>query len=270
MNTYQHLQIHTDNHVARLVLNRPEQANAIDGTMWDEIGEAFVELDRSPDVRVIVLEGEGKHFCAGIDFGFVGTIVAQAQAQPEGRKQEWLREKIINMQESFSQAESCRKPVIAMVHGACVGAGLDLIAACDIRLASKDAHFCLKEADLGLVADIGSLQRLPKIIGEGRTRELAFTARKMDAEEAEQVHLINGVYDDKDQLAKAAMAMARTIAEKSPLTMRGVKTVMNYSRDHRVADGLDYVATWNAGMLLSTEAQEAVSALMERRIPRFD
>lgn len=270
MKSFEFINVSINAHIARVVLNRPEQANAIHETLWDEIGEVFEELDRLAEVRVIVLEGAGKHFCAGIDFSFVATIVAQAQAQPEGRKQEWLREKIIGMQKSFSQAEFCRKPVIAAVHGACVGAGLDLIAACDIRLAAKGAHFCLKEADLGLVADIGSLQRLPKLIGEGRTRELAFTARKMDAAEAEQVHLINGVYDDKDQLAKAAMSMAQTIAEKSPLTMRGVKTVMNYSRDHRVADGLEYVATWNAGMLLSSEAQEAVSALMERRTPRFD
>lgn len=269
MKPLEFIDVRTEDHIVWITLNRPAQANAIHEKMWEEIGSAFRQFDQDDEARVIVLSGAGKYFSAGIDFGFVGSLLAEVSAHPEGRKQEALREKIIKLQSAFSAVEKCRKPVIAMVHGACVGAGLDLIAACDLRFACDGAHFCLKEIDLGLVADVGSLQRLPQIVGEGKVREWAFTAKKVLPKEAEGCQLLNAVFPDEDALREGVTEMAETIAEKSPLAMRGVKAVMNYSRDHSIADGLDYVATWNAGMLLSEEGHEAVAAMMERRKANF-
>jgi enoyl-CoA hydratase len=266
----ENLEIVIENHIAWITLNRPAQANAIHAQMWDEIGAAFRQMDADETVRVVVLSGAGGYFSAGIDFGFVGTLVAEVSAFPEGRRQEALREKILHLQRAFSDVEKCRKPVIAMIHGACVGAGLDLIAACDLRLTCEGAYFCLKEIDLGLVADVGSLQRLPRIVGEGKVREWALTAKKIPAKEALESRLVNEVFPDEPAMKQGATLLAQTIASKSPLAVRGVKTVMNYSREHSTADGLDYVATWNAGMLLSDEGREAVAAMMERRTPKFE
>jgi len=263
------IDVQIEDHIAKVTLNRPMQANAIHEQMWDEIGAAFRQMDKDDDVRVIVLSGAGGYFSAGIDFGFVGALLAEVSAFPEGQKQEALREKILYLQRSFSEVEKCRKPVIAMIHGACVGAGLDLISACDLRFTCEGAHFCLKEIDLGLVADVGSLQRLPRIVGEGKVREWALTAKKVSAKEAFESQLVNEVFPDEQAMKQGVTLVAQTIAAKSPLAVRGVKTVMNYSRDHSIADGLDYVATWNAGMLLSEEGHEAVAAMMERRKANF-
>ncbi|MEZ5585034.1 MAG: enoyl-CoA hydratase-related protein [Candidatus Competibacteraceae bacterium] len=174
------------------------------------------------------------------------------------------------MQAAFTAVETCRKPVLAAVHGLCIGAGLDLIAACDMRYASAEAQFSLKEVDLGIVADIGSLQRLPRLIGEGLVRELAFTGCDVTATEAQAMGLVNRVFDSPQQLMEGVRDIARNIAAKSPLTVRGIKQIMNYSRDHSVADGLNQVATWNSAMLLSEDSQEAVLAAAQKRTPRFN
>jgi enoyl-CoA hydratase/carnithine racemase len=175
----------------------------------------------------------------------------------------------MDLQAAFSALESCRKPVLAAIHGQCIGAGLDLIATCDMRYASEDARFCLKEVDLGIVADVGSLQRLPYLMGEGLVRELAFTGRAFAAGEAQRMGLVNRVFDNPERLMAGVEDIARSIAAKSPLTVRGIKEVMNYNRDHGVASGLNFVATWNAAMLLSEDTQEAVAAVMQKRKPEF-
>ncbi len=256
-------------HIAQIELNRPDKANALNGTLWREIGAASRWVDETPEARVAVLSGAGRHFCSGIDFELMGEVLDGVEALPPGRKEERLRRTIVELQAAFTALENCCKPVLAAVHGLCIGGGLDLIAACDMRYASADAAFSLKEVDLAIVADVGSLQRLPYLIGEGQVRELAFTARQFDAAEAREIGLVNRVYADAAQLRDGVHAIAAGIAAKSPLTVRGIKQVLNHGRDHGVADGLDYVATWNAALLLSDDTREAVAAALQKRPPKF-
>lgn len=269
MPEFDNLKVTVEANVARVALDRPNKANALNAKSWIAIGEAFAWLDATPEVRSIVLFGEGKNFTAGIDFGLIATMVGEAMSLPEGKKQEHLRSKIVEYQAAFTAVEKCRKPVVAAVHGSCFGAGVDLITACDIRLSTNDARYCVKEVDLAIVADVGTLQRLPTIVGEGLARELALTAREFSGAEAREMRLVSRTFDDQESLMKGALEVATLIAEKSPIATRGVKQVMNYCRDHSVVDGLDYVATWNAGMLLSADGQEAFAALMEKRAPKY-
>ena len=255
--------------IARIELNRPDKANALNGTLWREISKACRWIDETPAARVAILSGAGRHFCAGIDFELMGAILDEVQQLSPGRREERLRHIIHDLQAGFTALETCRKPVLAAIQGWCIGGGLDLIAACDVRYASADAAFSLKEADLAIVADVGSLQRLPRLIGEGRVRELAFTARQFDAAEAQAMGLVSRVYADAAELRDGVQAIAAGIAAKSPLTVRGIKQVLNYGRDHGVADGLEYVATWNAAMLLSDDTREAITAAMQKRPPKF-
>ncbi len=250
-------------------LNRPEKANAMDETLWFEIGDMANWADETPEVRVVVLAGRGRSFTAGIDFTHIASIVSRAESHGEGRKQEALYQMILKLQGSFTALESCRKPILAAIHGACYGGGIDLITACDMRYATEDARFSVKEVDLGIVADVGTLQRLPPLVGEGMARELALTGRMFDAAEAKSMGLLNQTYASQQALMDGATTLARSIAGKSPLTVRGIKHVMNYSRGRTVAEGLEYVATWNAAMLLSEDAKEATMAFMTKQEPTF-
>lgn len=255
--------------IARIELNRPTKANALNGALWREIGEACRWVDETPAARVAILSGAGRHFCAGIDFELMNELLAEVKALSPGQREEHLRRIILGLQAALTALETCRKPVLAVIQGLCIGGGLDLIAACDLRYASADAAFSLKEVDLAIVADVGSLQRLPHLIGEGQVRELAFTARQFDAAEAQAMGLVNRVYPDSDALWDGVQAIAATIAAKSPLAVRGIKQALNYGRDHRVTDGLEQVATWNAAMLLSADTQEAITAAMQKRPAQF-
>ena len=255
--------------IATIELDRPDKANALNGALWREIGDAFRWVDDTPEARVAILSGAGRHFCAGIDFELMGALLAEVETLAPGRREERLRRIIPDLQAAFPALETCRKPVLAAVQGLCVGGGLDLIAACDMRYATADTAFSLKEVDLAIVADVGSLQRLPYLIGEGRLRELAFTARQFDAAEAHAMGLVNRVFPDAAQLRDGVRAIAATIAAKSPLTVRGIKQALNYGRDHGVTDRLHHVATWNAAMLLSDDTREAVAAAMGKRPAKF-
>ncbi len=262
--------VDVQNYVAHLRLNNPTKANAMTAEFWAEMREVFPQLDRDKSVRVVVISGEGKNFTSGIDLNmFAGTQAQMSGKGDPGRAREDFRLTVLDLQESFTVIEKCRKPVIAAIHGACVGGGIDMISACDMRYCSEDAYFCVKEIDLGLVADVGTLQRLPKIIADGVARELAFTARNMPGKEAEQVHLVNKCYPNREILMEEVMKIAQLIAEKSPLTTRGTKEMLNYTRDHSVQDGLNYVATWNAAMIYSHDLLEAMQAGMQKRKPEF-
>ena len=201
-------------------INRPNRANALNHVLWNELKELAQLADQRSSVRVLVLAANGRHFCAGIDFSMVEELRRDFLAHPEGRRQEWLRSRVLELQDCFSAFERCSKPVIAAVDGACVGGGIDLITACDIRYATTTSHFCIKEIDLGIVADIGTIQRLPSIVGEGVARELTYTARSIDGAEAHRIGLVNHVFADKAALIQAAMELAQTIAAKSPLAIR--------------------------------------------------
>ncbi|MBD5801569.1 Carnitinyl-CoA dehydratase [Azoarcus sp. Aa7] len=255
--------------VLDLCLNRPDKSNALDDALWRELRTAFDWADGEPAVRAVVLSGAGRHFCAGIDLDMLGGITQRIADADEARRREKLRRLILDLQDCLSSIERCRKPVLAAIHGACLGGGVDLVACCDMRYVSAEAHFAVREIDVGMVADVGTLQRLPHLIPHGLARELAFTGRTLSADEAVRCGLANAVHPDRDALLAAVRALARQIAGKSPLAMRGTKEMLNYSRDHSVVDGLNQVATWNAAMLLSADLNEALAAAREQRLPRF-
>ncbi len=259
-----------DQHIAVVRLNRPEKANAMNAAMWQDIRKAFTWIDENVEARVAIIEGEGKHFTSGIDLQMMMGLLPQIKNDCDGRTRENLRRVILDMQDTLTSMERCRKPVLAAIHGGCVGGGVDLISCTDMRYASADAYFTIKEIDIGMTADVGTLQRLPKLIGgQGLVRELAYTGRKMDAAEAREVGLVNKVYESREALYAGVREMAALIASKSPLSIRGTKEMLNYSRDHSVADGLNYIATWNAAMLMSNDLTAAMMAGMAKQTPEF-
>ncbi|CAH0990456.1 Crotonyl-CoA hydratase [Sinobacterium norvegicum] len=266
--SFELLELTVEDGIATVVLNRPEQANALSHKMWDEIRQCFILLDSQSDVRVIVLKGSGNNFCAGMDLSVFQQIM-ESLPQENGRRGEQMRQLILALQDCFVAIDRCRKPVIAAVQGACVGAGLEMVAACDIRLAVSSAKFSIKEIDLGMTADVGSLQRLPYIIGGGLLRELAYTGRELSGTEAERAQLVNHCFDSVDAMYSHAAEMAVTIAQKSPLAIRGSKEMLNYSRDHSLADSLNYIATWNAGMLSQEDLMGSVMAQMKGEKPEY-
>ena len=267
--TYQTLSVGLNGQVATVRLNRPDKANAMNLTLWQELRRAFEWVDTTATARVAVLEAEGSNFCAGIDLHMLTNLRDQIRDDCNGRSREALRRLILDLQDTLSSLERCRKPVLAAVHGACIGGGMDLICCADMRYCSADASFCVKEIDLGMTADVGTLQRLPRLIGDGMARELAYTARTVNAPEALSLRLVNQVFDTPQALRNGVHALAATIATKSPLAVRGVKEMISYARDHSVADGLNLVATWNAALLMSDDLQEALTARKERRAPQF-
>jgi enoyl-CoA hydratase len=267
---FETLSVTLEQHIATVRLNRPAKANAINATMWREFREVFNWIDATPEARVAVLQAEGKLFCAGIDLQMMMTLGPQMQQSCGGRTRESLRRFILDLQDTLTSLERCRKPVLAAIHGACIGGGIDLITCADMRYCSADASFCIKEIDIGMTADVGTLQRLPRLVGEGITRELAYTGRSFDAAEACSIGLVNRVYDTREALCKGVHAIAATIAAKSPLSIRGTKEMITYTRDHTVDDSLNYIATWNAAMLMSEDLTESMAANMAKRSPQFD
>ncbi len=267
--SYDTLSTSLEDGIAIVRMNRPDKANAMNLTMWHELRSAFAWVDQTPEARVAVLEGEGKSFTSGIDLQMMMGLAAQIHDDCDARTRESLRRVILDLQDCLSSLERCRKPVLAAVHGACIGGGIDLIACADMRYCSSDAFFSIKEIDIGMCADVGTLQRLPKLIGEGMVRELAYTARRVEADEAHAIGLVNRVFASPEALREGVRAIAATIAAKSPLAVRGTKEMINYARDHSVADGLNYIATWNAAMLMSNDLQEAMMANMGKRAALF-
>jgi len=263
---YSTLNLDLREHVAHVQLSRPGAFNSMNRAFWGEIRDCFRALDQDPEVRVAVISSTGKHFTAGLDLKeFAGVGSAQGGGGDLGRQREAFRRMVLGMQESFSALARARFPVLAAVQGGCIGGGVDLVTACDMRYASADAIFCVKEIAIGITADVGTLQRLPKLIPDGLARELCFTGRNLGAEEAKACGLVNAVYPDQAAMLDGVMAIARTIAGHSPLAMTGTKEMLNYSRDHAVADGLNYVATWNAAMLMGADLPEAMQASREKR-----
>ena len=263
------LSLSLDQGIAEIRLNRPDKSNAMNDAMWQEIRQAFEWVDATPEARVAILSGAGRNFCAGIDLALLADIQHRT-AHPDGaRSREALRRLILDMQDCLTSVERCRKPVLAAIQGACIGGALDLVTCCDMRYATADAIFSVREIDVGMVADVGTLQRLPRLIPEGKARELAFTGRNFLADEGERLGLINRVFASHEALTATVRELAQAIAAKSPLATRGIKEVMNFSRDHSIADGLNFIATWNAAMLLSDDLSEAIVAQREKRAPRF-
>ncbi|MBW2228773.1 MAG: crotonase/enoyl-CoA hydratase family protein [Deltaproteobacteria bacterium] len=254
--------------VAHLRMCRPEELNTLVEEFWSELPEIVEGFDAQGNVRAVVVSSTGRHFTAGLDLGVLasGTVDRDAEI---GRARANLRMLTLALQETFSSLERARMPVLAAVQGGCVGGGLDFITACDMRYCTADAFFCVQEINIGITADVGTLQRLPKIIPEGIAREMAYTGRRLSAQRALEVGLVNAVYDDHEAMLTDVLAMAREIAERSPLAMWGSKEMLNYVRDHSVADGLNLIATWQSGMFQPGEVMEAMSAKQEKRAPSF-
>ncbi|AVO42493.1 crotonase/enoyl-CoA hydratase family protein [Simplicispira suum] len=266
---FETLAVSLQDHIATVRLNRPDKANAMNAAMWQDIRRAFQWVDETPEARVAVLQGEGKLFTAGIDLQMMMGLGPQIKNDCDGRTREALRRVILDLQDTLTSLERCRKPVLAAIHGACIGGGIDLITCADMRYASGDAYFSIKEIDIGMTADVGTLQRLPKLVGEGITRELAYTGRKFDAAEAKEMGLVNRVFESREALYAGVHEIAATIAAKSPLSIRGTKEMITYARDHTVADSLNYIATWNAAMLMSSDLTTAMTASMSKQVPSF-
>ncbi|MEI7893506.1 MAG: crotonase/enoyl-CoA hydratase family protein [Myxococcales bacterium] len=256
--------------VAEVILLGPGKGNAMGPDFWKEMPVVFEQLGHDPSVRAVIVRGQGGNFSYGLDLmaaaGLIGPLIADSTKAGERLD---LLDLVGQLQRAFDAIEACSKPVIAAVTGWCIGGGLDLVAACDLRLCTADTRFSLREAKVAMVADLGSLQRLPRIIGEGHTRELAFTGKNIDAARALRIGLVNDVYETEAALLDAARALARDIASNSPLVVRGIKEVLNASRGKTVAEGLRYVAMWNAAFLQSNDLSEAFGAFAARREPHF-
>lgn len=268
---YSTLTFDISDRIARINLNRPDKANAMNAAFWEEFRNAMEALEGRPEARVAVIGANGRHFSGGIDLEMLAELGGTAEDNTcEGRAREQLRRKILHLQRTFNAIEACPIPVLAEIQGPCIGGGVDLISACDLRYCSREAYFSVKEIDLAVTADLGSLQRLYHIVGFGPLQEMAYTARKVDALEAERMGMVNRCLDDNDTLSGHVQQIAEGIAAKSPLTVRGIKRNLLHARDHSVAEGLEYVANWNAAMLISNDAREAVYARLEKRTPRFE
>ncbi|MCK9230010.1 MAG: crotonase/enoyl-CoA hydratase family protein [Syntrophales bacterium] len=251
--------------IAWLTLNRPEKRNTMTIEFFDELPPIMNGFDEDPEVRVVVIKAEGKSFTAGLDLMAAQELLGDGSA----RWREWLQWKVLRMQEGMNSIERCRKPVIAALHGHCIGGGIDLCCACDIRYASKDALFSIRETRIGIIADMGTLQRVPYIIGHGWFRELALTGRDFSAEEALKMGFVTRVCDDREALYAAVRDLAEELAALPPLTVQGVKDVINYSRDNGVYPGLAYVAQKNSAAIPNEDMMEAITAMWEKRKPMF-
>jgi enoyl-CoA hydratase/carnithine racemase len=257
--------VEKDGAVAWLTFDRPEKRNSMDMGFFDGLTELFPGFDEDPDVRVIVIKAEGRTFNAGIDLQALEFLLKEQGADVRER----LRKVILRLQKAVNVMEGCRKPIIAAVHGYCIGGGVDLLCACDIRMAAREALFSIREVRMALVADLGTLQRLPHIIGDGWFRELALTGRNFSAEEALGMGFITHLCENREALYEEAGKLAEEIASLSPLAVQGAKDVILYSRDRGVYPGLEYVAQKNAALLHSEDVLEAFRAFVEKRPPEF-
>jgi len=270
---YKCFQISVTNHVASLVLSRPDELNTMSRDFWVELGDVLEEINRNSDIRVVVMSSTGKHFCAGMDLNaFANGVdnIPDDKKPDDARIGEAVYRVAKELQEYISTLEKIRVPVIAAIQGGCVGGAVDLVTACDIRLASSDAFFCIQEINIGMAADVGTLQRLPRIIPDSKMREMAYTGRRMYAEEAKDTGLVSDTFESQEKLLDAANKLANEIASKSPVAIYGLKAVINYSRDHTVSESLEYNALWSGAMLSQKDMTEAMTANMEKREASFN
>ncbi len=268
--SYESVTVETKDHVAQVTLVGPGKGNAMGPAFWSELPEVFATLDADREVRAIVLTGSGRNFSYGLDVPAMGGSFAALLADGAlARPRADFHAELGRMQKAITAVADCRTPTIASVHGWCIGGGVDLISAVDIRYASADAKFSVREVKLAIVADVGSLARLPLILNDGHLRELALTGKDIDAARAEKIGLVNDVYPDADAALAAAHETAAEIAANPPLTVHGIKDVLDQQRISAVSASLRYVAAWNAAFLPSKDLTEGMSALFAKRPPQF-
>ncbi len=267
--SFESLSIETKDHVAQVTLLGPGKGNAMGPAFWAELPVAFAALDADPEVRAIVLTGSGRNFSYGLDLPAMGGMLAPMLGGGLAKERADFHIMVRGMQDAITAVADCRTPTIASVQGWCIGGGVDLISAVDIRYASADAKFSVREVKLAIVADVGSLARLPLILNDGHLRELALTGKDIDAARAEKIGLVNDVFADADAALAAAHETAREIAANPPLTVRGVKDVLDEQRTDRVSASLRYVAAWNSAFIASKDLTEGITAMFEKRAPEF-
>jgi enoyl-CoA hydratase len=261
--------------VAHVRLNRPDALNSMTREFWLELPAIVRALDADGEARAMVLSSTGRHFSAGMDLavfasGAGAPPAGDDRSREAGRVRAYLRQVVLMLQDSFTALEQARFPVLAAIQGGCIGGAVDMVSACDVRYAAADAFFCVQEINIGMTADVGTLQRLPKIIPDGVAREMAYRGSRLPAARAHQVGLVNEVFDDHESLVAGVMDIAQEIASKSPLAVWGSKEMLTYARDHSVADSLNFIATWQTGMFQPGDMLEAMTAKGEKRDPAFD
>lgn len=258
--------------IAHIVLARPEKRNSMIQSFWEELPQIVRDIDHNVRARVIVISSTGPHFCSGLDVGAFSEVPGTSPGDSSLEKRTaGLRfyENVLRMQESLNVLENCRLPVLAAIQGGCIGGGVDLATACDMRYTTEDAFFTIYEINVGMTADVGTFPRIFKLIPEGIARELAYTGRRMPAGEAKEAGLVNRVFPDQATMLDEVMSIARDIASKPPLALYGCKRMANYARDHSTSDGLDYISIWNASMFQREEVLEAIQAGREQRPGKF-
>ena len=268
---YQCFDVSIADGVAHIRLDRPDAFNAMNRAFWNELPQLLRDLDDHARARCIVLSSTGKHFCAGMDLQVFDSVTGDepADAPDRATANEAFRRHIHHLQDAFSALDRARVPVLAAIQGGCIGGGVDLVSACDIRWATADAFFCIQEINIGMTADVGTFPRLCKLLPEGWVRELAYTGRRLPAARARELGLVNEVFDSHEAMLAHVLDTAREIAAKAPVAVAGSKVMINYARDHTIADGLDYIATWQTGMFSGQHLAEAFRAKQDKRAPVF-
>lgn len=270
---YECFEVTTSDGVAHIQLKRPDELNTMVPSFWSDLPAIISGIDAGAEARAVVISSTGRHFSAGMDLAvFTGDngLAAGGGTDEKGRRASFLWMLVQQLQDAFSALEKARMPVLAAIQGGCIGGAVDLVTAADMRYCSADAFFCVQEINIGMTADVGTLQRLPKIIPEGIARELAYTGDRMPAERALEVGLVNRVFDDPESLVEGTLEIAARIAAHSPLAIWGTKEAINYTRDHTVADSLRHIAGWQSGMFVGSDMAEEFAAKAEGREPSFE
>ena len=266
---YNTLTVNINHKVAHIVLNRPDSLNSMNVDFWHEFPRVIDDINNKSAARAIVISSTGKHFSAGMDLAVFSANGPNDNIEL-GRKHDQLRRLVLKLQDCFSVLETARMPVLVAIQGGCIGGAVDMVTAADCRYCTQDAFFSIEETKLGMTADVGTLQRLPKLISIGLVKELAYTGRRMPAEEAKQAGLVNQVYDDQQTMITAVLAIAAEIAARSPLAVTGCKEMINYARDHTVQDSLQYMSVWQSGMFQpQNDMMEIFTAKAQNRAPEF-
>lgn len=268
--SYSTFSLTVEEQVAQLVLCRPDLRNSMTLAFFQELLSVCHELERRSEVRALVISSSGKHFTAGLDLMTLGALASDLSSGERSRAAYTLRACVRELQESISSVEKLRIPVLVAVQGGCVGGGVDLATACDLRYCTQDAFFCVQETNVGIVADLGTLQRLPRLIPDGAAREMCLTGRRLPADRALALGLVSAVYPDQQTMLDEVRKTAVEIASKSPLVTAGIKNILNYGRDHGVRDGLEYLAAWQSGMLSAQDVMEQAAAKGSGRPPSYE
>ena len=268
---YECFKVSIDQNIAHIVMNRPEKRNNMNATFWDELPAIIHDIDEHARARVIVISSTGPHFCGGLDVGMFATGVKDDSDDVTRRRQKGAKflNSVSIMQDSFTALENCRLPVLAAIQGGCIGGGVDLVTACDMRYATRDAFITIYETKIGMTADVGTFPRIVKLVPEGLVREMAYTGRRVSADEAFSMGLVNKVFESQEDMLAGVMAIANEIAANAPLAVHGCKRAITYARDHTTQEGLEWIGMWNASMLQNDEIMEAISARQESRSAEF-